>query len=154
MCCVKIIVETVMARVSGEELHYVITKSPHPKIGDPLATARAAVASHFPDVWLKQAIVHSTSWRYDDESIVLTFLAYDDDIPLSGFRHTMQLTSVEDRANDDDGEASVAAHALRHLAFLVETEPKEFVPRIRAEALARIRTVAPDISRNRTPEAA
>ena len=150
----KIIVETVMARVSGEALHYLITKSPHPKVGDPLTTARASVAAQFPDLWLKSVIVHSTSWRYDEETIVLTFLAYADDIPLSRLQHTMQLTSVEDRANDDDGEASVAAHAIRHLAFLVQTESEEFVPKVRADALKQIRTVAPDISRNRTTAAA
>jgi hypothetical protein len=151
---VKIVVEVVMARVGDGDVRYAIAKAPQPKTGDPLITARSEVATRFPDLWLRNAIIHSTSWRYDEETIVLTFLAYSDEVPLDGLERSLPLDEVEDLADDDNGEASIAAHAIRHLAFLVATEPKEFVPRIREPALARIRRVAPDISRNKTPQAA
>jgi hypothetical protein len=150
----KVIVEVVMARVSAEEMRYSIYKKAHPKSGDPMDTAKAAVTARFPEVSLRRAIVHSTSWRYDDESIVLTFLAYSDEIPLDGLARVLALDDAEDLANEDEGQASIAAHAIRHLAFLVATEPKEFAPKIRRLALTRIRRVAPDISRSRTTKAA
>lgn len=150
----KIIVEVVPARVMGDELRYAIRTAPQAKTGDPMATARGEVAAYFPDLPLKKAIVHSTSWRYDDDTIVLTFLVYSDELPRDGLPLTMPLSAVEQHAKEKKGKASVAAHALRHLAFLVQTEPREFVPKIRPDPLARIRTVSPDISRNRTPEAA
>jgi hypothetical protein len=148
----KVIVEVVMARVSTDEMRYSISKKAHPKSGDPLDTAKAAVTARFPRVSLKKAIVHSTSWRYDDESIVLTFLAYSDEIPLEGLSRSLSLDEAESLASEDEGQASIAAHAIRHLAFLVATEAKQFVPKIRKSALARIRRVAPDISRTRRPQ--
>ena len=150
----KVIVELVMARVSADEMRYSISKIAHTKSGDPMETARSKLAARFPEISLRRAIVHSTSWRYDDETIVLTFLAYSDEIPLDGLARSLALDEAEDLANDDEGQASIAAHAIRHLAFLVATEPKEFVPKIRKSALARIRQVAPDISRSRTAKAA
>ncbi len=143
-----------MARVGEDDVRYDIARAPQPKTGDPLITARSEVATRFPDLWLRNAIIHSTSWRYDEESVVLTFLAYSDEIPFDGLSRSLPLHTVEDLANEDDGEASIAAHAIRHLAFLVATEPKEFAPKIRKPALARIRKVAPDISRSRTARAA
>jgi hypothetical protein len=150
----KIIVEVVMARVGTDEMRYAISKRAHPKSGDPMDTAKAVLTERFSDVSLRKAIVHSTSWRYDDETIVLTFLAYSDEIPIDGLSRTLALDEAEDLANEDEGQASIAAHAIRHLAFLVATEPKEFIPKIRKSALTRIRRVAPDISRNRTTKAA
>jgi hypothetical protein len=150
----KVIVEVVMSRVSTDDMRYSISKKAHPKSGDPMDTAKAAVTARFPDVSLRKAIVHSTSWRYDDESIVLTFLAYADEIPLEGLPRSLALDEAKDLANEDEGQASIAAHAIRHLAFLVATEPKAFVPKIRKSVLARIRRVAPDISRSRTTKAA
>jgi hypothetical protein len=150
----KVVVEVVMARVTGDEMRYLISKSAHGKSGDPMATARAEVASHFPDVWLKKVIVHSTSWRYDTEAIVLTFLAYSDELSPAGLPLSMPLSQVEERAKDASGPASVAAHAIRHLAFLIATEPREFVPRLREPVLSQLRSVSPDISRNDPRKAA
>ena len=150
----KVVVEVVMARVSAGEMRYSISKTAHAKSVDPMETAKAVLSARFPDVSVRKAIVHSTSWRYDTKSIVLTFLAYSDEIPLDGLPRSLALDEVEDLANEDQGQASIAAHAIRHLAFLVATEPKAFVPKIRRPALVRIRQVTPDISRNKTREAA
>lgn len=150
----KIVVEVVSARVIGDEVRYLITKAAHPKTGDPMATARAEVASHFPQLWLRKAIVHSTSWRYDDETVLLTFLAYSDEMPAQDLPLTLPLASVDDRANDEPGPAAIAAHAIRHLAFLIATEPREFVPKVREPALSQLRRIAPDVSRRVGKQAA
>jgi hypothetical protein len=150
----KVVVEVVMARVHADEMRYSISKTAHEKTGDPMDTAKAAVTARFPDVSLKKAIVHSTSWRYDAERIVLTFLAYSDQLSMDGLSRSLPLDEAEDLASDDEGQASIAAHAIRHLAFLIATDAKEFTPKIRRPALARIRKVAPDISRNKTTKAA
>lgn len=150
----KIVVEVVSARVIGDELRYLVTKAGHTKTGDPMPTARAEVAARFPDLWLRNAIVHSTSWRYDDETIVLTFLAYSDELPAQGLPLSLPLASVEDRANDGEGRSAVAAHAIRHLGFLVATDPREFVPKIRDSVITQLRKIAPDVSRRLGKEAA
>ena len=151
----KVIVEVVMSAGAGDEvLRFRLSKREHPRTGDPIATARAQVAAHFPELWLQKAIVQSTSWRYSDDSIVLTFLAYSDDMLVEGLPLSLPLASIEDLANDDAGPSSIAAHAIRHLAFLIATEPGEFVPKIREPALSKLRRIAPDVSRYRGSEAA
>jgi len=144
---VKIVVEVVHARIVGEELRYLITRAGHAKTGDPVATAKAELASHFPDLWLRKAIVHSTSWRYDEETLLLTFLAYSDDLPTDGLPLSLPLRTVSDLANDAPKPSSIAAHAIRHLAFLVATEPREFVPKLRDAVVTKLGEIAPDVSR-------
>ena len=150
----KIVVEVVNARVVCDDLRYRMTKTGHAKVGDPMTTARAAVAAAFPELWLHEAVVHSTSWRYDEESLVLTFLAYSDKMPPDALPLSLPLASVADKANDGGGPSAVAAHAIRHLAFLVATEPREFTTKIRESTLAQLRRIAPDVSRRLGAEAA
>src|SRR5436190_5394155 len=107
-----------MGRIVGDEMRYSVSTAGQTKSGDPLATAPAAVASHFPELWLQQAIIHSTSWRYDDERIVLTFLAYSDELALEGLPLAIPLATIKTLPKRDVGVASIAAHAIRNLAFL------------------------------------
>jgi hypothetical protein len=143
----KIVVEVVVARVVGDDLRYLVRSTPHPREGDPMATARGAVATQFPGVPLSETIVHSTSWRYDDASIVLTFLAYSGRINEDQLPHAIPLARADELANHDEGHASVAAHAIRHLAFLVAVHPHEYASRIDAPELAKLRRVSPDVTR-------
>jgi hypothetical protein len=143
----KIVIEVVHARVVDDDVRYLITRAGHSKTGDPMATAKAEVASRFPDLWLRKAIVHSTSWRYDEDTLLLTFLAYSDDLPTEGLPLSLPLRATSDLANDAPKPSSVAAHAIRHLSFLVATEPREFAPKLRPAVMTRLRNVAPDVSR-------
>lgn len=97
-------------------------------------------------------MVHSTSWRYAaDGQVVLTYAVAPDPDPALP---AVQLEEVRiaygesaDRPSPVKVEAGqVAAHAVRHLAFLAEHDPKAAGPLARdpllADALAR-RTPAP-----------
>jgi len=78
----------------------------------------------------EQCFIHSTSWRYEPErTIVLTYLAYSDYMALPDKAGTVfqpadvpLATSAEpDRPRPNEvREEQVAAHAFRHLSFLVK----------------------------------
>ena len=78
----------------------------------PLAAGTDPVAAGFGRV--TDALSHSTSWRYEDGSVVLTFVhVLPDHAPLAG-----QWTgSPEDLESEP-----VACHAVRHLHFLRHTD--------------------------------
>jgi hypothetical protein len=80
---------------------------------------------------LRPRVVHSTSWRYEEGRILLTYLAVVEptDSLLPG---SLEMVAVE-RAELDRGEsmappdsiglAAVLEHALRHLSWLVGDDP-------------------------------
>jgi hypothetical protein len=76
-------------------------------------------------------VVHSTSWRYEEDRVVLTYLAVvepPDSLP----QGSLETVEVE-RAELDRGEsmappesihlAAVLEHALRHLSWLIHDDP-------------------------------
>jgi|GEM_PF-3954934 len=74
--------------------------------------------------------IHSTSWRYEHgQTIVLTYLAYSDRMTFSeGIATVFSLTDAPLATSADPGrprpteirEEQVAAHAIRHLSFLIK----------------------------------
>jgi len=72
-------------------------------------------------------LLHSTSWRFEDGRVVLTYVALPDPRPAGA----VPLAPVDPPAGTDPlrpcpstvDRASVAAHACRHLAFLWRTDP-------------------------------
>ncbi|MDG4823145.1 hypothetical protein O7635_14915 [Asanoa sp. WMMD1127] len=73
------------------------------------------------------ATLHSTSWRFADESVVLTYAALPDPAPvstrpLSPDRMVIGGAALAPSPPRVDAEA-VAAHAARHLALLATTDP-------------------------------
>lgn len=140
---VQVVVELVAARIVGEELRFTIQTAACPRTGDPDATARAELATLFPDLWLRQAIVHSTSWRYEDERIVLTYLGYSDEFEVAPLPLTIPLARASDITR---GPAAVAAHAIRHLAFLVREARDGYGQLLRPDTCAALMQIAPDVS--------
>lgn len=139
----QVAVELVVARVLGDDLRFTIRTAICPRTGDPDATARAELATLFPDLWLRQALVHSTSWRYEDERIVLTYLGYSDEYEIGPLPLRLPL----DRAADiRRGPAAVAAHAIRHLAFLVREGRDGYAKLLRRETIDALMRIAPDVS--------
>jgi len=80
-------------------------------------------------------IVHSTSWRYEPKGkVLLTYVAYSDElefkrgktkqIPLSKLR-TLTKKKREPRSQTEL-EKQVVSHAMRHIAFLLQTGAEEF----------------------------
>ncbi|SNT13068.1 hypothetical protein SAMN05421812_103303 [Asanoa hainanensis] len=73
------------------------------------------------------ATLHSTSWRFESESVVLTYAALPDPsptttLPLSPDRMVTGRAALAPSPPDVDTDA-VAAHAARHLALLTVTDP-------------------------------
>lgn len=74
------------------------------------------------------ALLHSTSWRYADGILVLTYAGLPDPLPWLPAR---RLTSMRIAASADPTRPSapdvqvthVVAHACRHLAWLAATDP-------------------------------
>jgi hypothetical protein len=88
--------------------------------------------------------VHSTSWRVDGRSVVLTFLAFGaDEERTAGWS---ALEPVDPAAPPDRSEgltlSSVLHHAMRHLAFLALRDPS-LEARIVAHGLERVLLAAP-----------
>jgi hypothetical protein len=79
---------------------------------------------------LRGEVVHSTSWRYEQSALVLTYLAIvaPDPAPPAGFaaapvqRADLARGSARD-APDAIAVAQVVEHGLRHLAWLSTDDP-------------------------------
>ena len=139
----QVVVELVAARVIGEQLRFTIQTAACPRTGDPDATARAELATLFPDFWLQRAIVHSTSWRYENERIVLSYLGYSDEFDAAALPLTIPLARVSDIRR---GPAAIAARAIRHLAFLVREGRDGYGQLLRTDTRAALARIAPDVS--------
>lgn len=81
----------------------------------------------------EHCFIHSTSWRYEPErTIVLTYLVYSDYMAFRDEAGTVfKLVDVPLATSADPGrprpreigQEQVAAHAMRHLSFLVKNGP-------------------------------
>ncbi len=135
-------VELIAARLQGDRLRYLVDRQACAIGLDPDETARAATAELFPAVPLRRFVVHSTSWRYERGCLLLTYLAYSDELPFE------ELPQVLPRDADAVGKGipSVAAHAIRHLAFLSSQEPDKYGHAISPETLAHLARIEPDVA--------
>ena len=142
----RIVVEMIAARLVDDEIRYECAERDSKGSTDPDETAHADLASRFPDLVLEDAIVHSTSWRYDDDHIVLTYLGYSEDLEPKSLTHHFPIENVKD---PEKGPDSVAAHAVRHLAFLVREDPSDYEAKLRPATLKALKKVAPDVAGRR-----
>jgi hypothetical protein len=119
---VRALVETVLLSARGGELHFRTVARRLDDGEHPDSCARSLAG---PGVGL----LHSTSWRYTDGGIVLTYAGLPDPdhtaraepVPdLPAIRGTDPLTPSPPGVREVD----VAAHACRHLAFLRHTDPQ------------------------------
>ncbi len=114
-------VEVVLIRLQAGVLHHRFTR-------------RALTAGERPDdaaLDLARAgdgVCHSTSWRYQDGRVVLTYAVVPDPQPS---RPAVALTAPSVMCSGDPlrptpadvHDHHVAAHAVRHLAYLADTDP-------------------------------
>ena len=89
----------------------------------PLDLVRTMAASTMSDVLL----VHSTSWRWDRQAVVLTFLVVVEPSTTSSMRsipivRSDLARSTAHEAPTDIGSNQVLEHALRHLAWLAKED--------------------------------
>ena len=135
-------VELFPARFEGDRLRYLCERQACTPGTDPDSTARALMTTRFPDVPLRRVLIHSTSWRYEHDCLTLTYLAYSDDLPFGELRHAVP----RDAKAIGAGEASVVAHAVRHLAFLTRQEPERYGRAMNPETLAHLSRIQPEVA--------
>lgn len=135
-------VELIAARFEGDRLRYNIGRQPCAMGIDPDDTARAATAWRFPHIPLRQVVVHSTSWRYEHGTLVLTYLAYSDELPFDSLPQVLPRETEAVGA----GVPSVVAHAIRHLAFLSRQDPEKYARAISPETLGHLSRIDPEVA--------
>ena len=143
----RVLAEVLFARIAGRDLRFQVARLDLERSRrDPDAVVR-----EFADARLGQPdalrVVHSTSWRYERERIVLSYLVYSDRLSLSGQSRRARveaLPSPEEPARDaDDRERAVVSHALRHLAFLVAQDPDGYRAKLSPGTLRVLRRLRP-----------
>lgn len=79
-------------------------------------------------------VIHSTSWRYEENGIILTYIAYSDNIALANHPTKELLVKNFKIAKSENSkiprpkeikEENVLSHAIRHLGFLIKTDERE-----------------------------
>jgi len=135
-------VELIAARFEGDRLRYVVVRRACTVNIDPDETARSGTASLFPGLPLRRVVLHSTSWRYEQGILLLTYLAYSDELPFDDLPHVLP----RDSKAVGTGVAAVVAHAIGHLAFLARQEPDKYSHALSRETLAYLASVEPDVA--------
>lgn len=119
------VVETVLLSSNGGELRYRVRSAELARGGHP---DRLAFELSGLDPADPAGLLHSTSWRFDADRIVVTYAALPDPAP----DHTVRplagsslAVSVDPLAPSPDriDAAAVVLHACRHLAYLHRTDP-------------------------------
>jgi len=119
---VPVVIEVLVLRAREDGLHYCPLRQSLLSPPDPDAAAKALCGSGPPP-----DLLHSTSWREEDGTIILTYVAVTD----MEFSKPGRLVSEEVAIGDGPSAPApdalalgeVAAHACRHLAFLGATDP-------------------------------
>ena len=135
-------VELIAARFEGDRLRYSVVRRACAVEIDPDETARSGTASLFPGLPMRRVVVHSTSWRYEQGTLLLTYLAYSDELPFDDLPHVLP----RDAKAVGTGVASVVAHAIAHLAFLAGQEPDKYSHALSRETLAHLALVEPEVA--------
>jgi hypothetical protein len=147
---VRAAVEIIAGRVEGDRFRYLVARRACQAGEDPDATAKAAFAHALRPIALRRVVLHSTSWRYADGTLTLTYLGYSDAIPFDD----LPLVLPRNAPETGDDIASVAAHAIRHLAFLNRKDPDAFAKRLSPAALSYLARLSPDVAGRIYPERA
>lgn len=135
-------VELIAARFEGDRLRYLVGREACAIGTDPDETARTGTAGLFPGIPLRRIVVHSTSWRYEQGTLLLTYLAYSDELPFDDLPHVLP----RDAKAVGTGVAAVVAHAIGHLAFLARQEPDKYRHALSSETFAHLAKVEPEVA--------
>lgn len=141
--------ELIAARLEGDRLRFVVARRAC-ATADPDAIAREGMEQLFPTLSLDRVVLHSTSWRYEDGILTLTYLGYSDELPID----PLPLVLKTGAHADGDGADAVVAHAVRHLAFLVHQDPEKYGRPLSPETLAYLGRLGPDVAGRVYPERA
>lgn len=128
---VPVAVEVVALRCADGALAYRVVRTLLPRGEHPDAIARGLVGFEAGE---PSGVLHSTSWRCEDGIVVLTYVACPDRSAAPADALVPPLLAQGTPTQPAPPELDmpqVAAHAVRHLAFLAERG--EFVECVRAE---------------------
>lgn len=143
----RVLAEVLFARIAGRDLRFQVARFDLERSRrDPDTSVREFADGRLgePDAL---RVVHSTSWRYERDQIVLSYLVYSDRLAPPGRSRRARLDALpspEEPARDTrDRDRAVASHALRHLAFLAAQDPKEYRAKLSPETLRALRRLTP-----------
>ena len=151
----RVLAEVLFARLAGRDLRFQVARFDLERSRrDPDTTVREFAEARLgpPDAL---RVVHSTSWRYERDRIVLSYLVYSDRLALSGRSRRARIKALpspeEPARGARDRERAVASHALRHLAFLVAQDAKEYRAKLSAQTRRTLRGLKPRRGRASAP---
>lgn len=135
----KTIMEIFYLRISGRSVLYQRKQvNLTQKGGDPDKTIRSLIQEKRQasggKVEEKEFIVHSTSWRYaKPDRVILTYIAYSDELEFENRKpkrlplKSLRVISKKSRkpASRAELHRKVVSHAMRHIAFLIQTGDQE-----------------------------
>ena len=139
---VHAVLELIAARVDEDRVRFMVARRACASGTDPDDIASEGIDELFPTLPRDRLVLHSTSWRYGDGILTLTYLGYSDDLPLTALPLALP---PDARPNGDDAD-SVVAHALRHLAFLIRQEPEKYGRPLSEEARSFFARIEPDVA--------
>ncbi len=101
-------------------------------------------------------VIHSTSWRYEHDEIVLTYIVYSDTVDFSNHLTKELLAKDFIIAKSENSkkprpkeisEENVLSHAIRHLGFLIKTDERgKYVSAISAENIKMLEKAYPTLA--------
>jgi len=142
------ILEIFYVRIKGDRVRYQRKQANLSKKGDdPDRRIQSLIQEKSYDsaeeVEENEFVIHSTSWRYEKpDKVILTYVAYSDELefekgrsqsfPLKKLK-TITKKSAKPRTSAAL-EKKVVSHGLRHIAFLIRTDPQpDFKSALRPE---------------------
>lgn len=135
----KTILEIFYVRIVGKNVHYQRKiANLAQKGGDPDAKIQSLICekhrAETGDVEEQEFVVHSTSWRYaQPDKVMLTYVAYSDELEFKPGTYkslpVKRMRTITRRNHKPRSETElqnkVISHALRHIAFLIQTGDRE-----------------------------
>jgi hypothetical protein len=135
----KTILEIFYVRVMGKRVRYQRRQTNLGRRGSsPDAVIRSLIhekrRTDEGNVEEKEFIVHSTSWRYEQPGrIILTYVAYSDELDFKKRKFQtlslQRLRTITKKSKKPESkpelERKVVAHAMRHIAFLIQSGDQE-----------------------------
>ena len=134
----KIVLEMFFVKIEGGEIRYKryledITKHS----SDPDEIVVGVIGKEFGESFTRRkealkCVTHSTSWRYNDGAVMLTYLVLSDELDF-GEKEVRKIevgkldfnccaNPPRSAEHDDIVEEAVIAHGIRHLGFLIQTD--------------------------------
>lgn len=148
---VRVNAEVLFGRIDGKQFRFQVAHMDLTRRQtDPSVIVGALSLRRHPELarWSSPRVVHSTSWRHQTGRIVLTFLVYSDDLVFSGAVRRVALAGLPSPKSSRKAPSAnaVAAHALRHLAFLCAEDPRSYEDRLESNSRRQLSKLRPAVA--------